>query len=233
MARGARNADIPCGMPSIDSAVLRASTGADLPSQPVPSRRDPRRDELLLAALAHGDPDARDELVRRYGEWVYGLARRLGHDPEAALRTTLRVFAALVRASGSLRPKGRLTPWLYQQVARTPASRGRARALMPPVTDAAPALRLATDHHPGEAGDSDQAASLRRALLAMPEPDREAMILFCAHAMTEAEIAQALRTSREAVVARLHSAAGSLRERLASRDIVAAASGSGTAGASP
>ena len=63
-------------------------------SEPRPRARE---DQELVAALRRGEAGAVEDLVDRYGAWIYRLARRLLSDPRDAEEVTQDVLLAVAQ----------------------------------------------------------------------------------------------------------------------------------------
>lgn len=90
-----------------------------------------RRDETgltdgqLLERFLSGDEAAFEALVRRHGQMVLGVCRRIvgdAHDADDCFQAT---FLVLVRKAASIVPRDKVGPWLYG-IARTTAVRVKA-----------------------------------------------------------------------------------------------------------
>src|SRR5947209_9820637 len=87
-----------------------------------------RSDAQLLAAFLARDEDAFNVLLRRHGQMVLGVCRRVlgnGHDAEDAFQAT---FLVLLRKAASLRQRELLGNWLYGVAYRTALEAKTARA---------------------------------------------------------------------------------------------------------
>jgi RNA polymerase sigma factor (sigma-70 family) len=180
--------------------------------------RDTRRltdHQLLDRCHRQRDEDAFAELVRRHGPMVLSTCRRvLRHeqDAEDAFQAT---FLILARKAAAIRQEA--SGWLYR-VAHRLALRARARAarrrerLTPlgEVFEAVPAPDTVRD-------------SLDEELLRLPEQYRSAVVLCYLEGRTQAEAAQLLATTTDAVNSRLKRARDLLRRRLARRGLTLSA----------
>lgn len=165
-------------------------------------------DDVALARLARsGDRAAFDELVRRYQKKVYRIAfgvLRSTHDADDAVQD---VFLRAYRYLPSFEASRSFESWLMgiaMNQART--LRGRRRA--PPGETARIAL-------PGKpAPDSEMHAAALQAVSALPEKQREAMLLYLNTELTTHEIGEILGCSRGAAGVHLHRARAALRKAL-------------------
>lgn len=156
-----------------------------------------------------GDMQAFRALFARHTPRVYGfLLHRTG---EAALaedltqQTWLRVHAA----RATFRAGARFRPWLYTIAANLRRDQLRAHP---------PEDLPGTLPEPPQEEDPDEARArrdlLRRALLALPEPYRDVIVLHRYHDLGFAEIAEIVGATEGAVKLRAHRGYLMLREQL-------------------
>ncbi len=168
-----------------------------------------------LIAASGGDPVRFGEIFDRHGETVLRfLVRRVG--PEAAESLLGEVFRIGFERRGSFdRARSSARPWLYGIASnvlfkhrRSEARRLRASA------------RLAADGRP-EAGEDQviagvDARSLWRqvahAISALPDGERDAMLLFAWEDLSYADVGEALEVPVGTIRSRIHRARGRLRE---------------------
>jgi RNA polymerase sigma-70 factor (ECF subfamily) len=67
----------------------------------------------LARAVAAGDPDAFEELYKRYYKRVYSLCLRMAGDPSLAEDIAQEVFLQVYRKIGSFRGDSAFTTWLH------------------------------------------------------------------------------------------------------------------------
>lgn len=165
-------------------------------------------DDRSLARQAQtGSRAAFDELVRRYQKKVYRLAfgiLRSTHDADDAVQ---EVFIRAYRYLPSLDPARSFEGWLMgiaMNQARTIRSRRRV-----PVEDTA---RIAVSEKP--ARDAEMHTAALQAVSALPEKQREAMLLHLNTELTTQEIGEILGCSRGAAGVHLHRARAALRKAL-------------------
>ena len=165
------------------------------------------RDRRLVAAANAGDASAFEELYRLYRDWIFSLAMRFvaqAADAEDVLQET---FSYLLSKPPHLRLSGRLTSFLYPVVKHL-ASHARNRRAR--YRDGGEAL----DHLTSSAVDSGRAdrRELALVLCALPEPQREVLLMRTVDDMTLSEIADALGIPLGTVKSRLHHALAWLRD---------------------
>jgi RNA polymerase sigma-70 factor (ECF subfamily) len=170
-------------------------------------------DGQLLARAAAGDEEAFALLYRRRGEAIYRFALGMTGSREAAEEVVQETFLALIeRPTGFDPARGELLSYLYG-IARNRSLRafrklGDLAALEedPRETEAASPLESLEAKARVEA--------LRRAVLALPEVYREAVILCDIEELNYAQAAEALGTAVGTVRSRLHRGRTLLAQKL-------------------
>lgn len=175
----------------------------------------PVPDQALLDALAAGQTSAFDQLYARAGTFVYRVALRVsGHESDAA-DVAQEAFVHVLEKAGSLRLTGKLTTYLYPVVIRL-ARRAREKAGRfhsdEEAFQGALAGLAAARHSSGSMGQATRLADLESALLALPTPQREAVVLRHLEGLTVAETAFAMDLPEGTVRSRVHGAIQTLRE---------------------
>jgi len=157
-----------------------------------------------MQAVAIGDRAALAELCARHERPLHRFLVRAAGESEADdlfQDTWLRV----VRAARTFDPRRRFTTWLYQialNLSRDRHRRTRSEPTAPEALDAMPAS-------PGGAaqGDAlDARIDVHSLLGALPEPQRDVVLLRLLHDATEEETAEILGCPRGTVKSRLHHA---------------------------
>lgn len=178
---------------------------------------DPSDDDLI-ARFRGGDVRAFEQLVRRWDRRVYGLAYRVVGDVEEAgdVRQTafLRAYGALESFNG----QAAFSTWLYRVVLNLCRDRLRSRRVRARHAEVMSAHRGEACH---EAGPSDGACEQRelsrevaKAVAALPQTEREVVVLRHYQGLTFGRIAEVLGTPVSTVKSRMSRALGSLRSRL-------------------
>ncbi len=181
-------------------------------SQPSPS------DAGLLDRYAAGDPLAARLLTERHVPRIHALARRMLGDDQEAEDVTQEAMLRLWKQAPSWRADGaKLSTWLYRITANLCIDRLRRRREtsagdLPDPADPAPA---ALDR----ISDRERAAALQRALAALPDRQRLAIVLRHLEERSNPEIAAVLDTSIEAVESLLARGRRNLAARLRGADI--------------
>jgi RNA polymerase sigma-70 factor (ECF subfamily) len=170
------------------------------------------RDEELRARLAAGDEDALAEVYDLFSPLVYGLARRVTADSEAAGDVTQEVFVGLWERPLSFDPaKGSLRTWLATLAHRRAVDwvRKESRHRRPP-----PIMeREGGNGHPTveeEVLEGELTRGVRRGLHALPGPLREVLELAYYRGLTYREVAVALGIPEGTAKSRIRSALAKL-----------------------
>lgn len=175
------------------------------------------KEKELIARAQAGDRAAFGALVREHGNEVYTLARRLVGDPHLAADIAQETLIRAWKALPNFRGDAALSTWLHRITVNTAwtqrqrARRHRGQSLDEFVDVAAP---IGADH-PEVAGEVlELRGRLRQALDALPEAQRQVVVLKDVYGWTHAEIAEAMGVSVSAAKVRLHRARARLARHL-------------------
>ena len=197
------------------------------PTLPMPTQADFKDDPgvALMLAWQGGDESAFDELVSQYSGRVYSLLTRfLGHHPSRE-DFVQEVFLRVVRARDRYEPSARFTTWLYRivfnlSVNETERAARRHHISLDQPTGEEESHRIEVedtrDPDPTAAmQSSDVIHAVRRAIAALPENQRMAVVLAKFDDMPYVEIAKVLDSSEKAIKSLIHRARETLRTELA------------------
>jgi RNA polymerase sigma-70 factor (ECF subfamily) len=197
-----------------------------------------RTDEELVASTLAGDTSAFDLLVLRWDRKIQGAIYRLIGSEEEARDLCQEAFFKAYRGLRAFKGEARFSSWLYQialNLCRDRMRRRRGRTLVSldalEADGQAPVLRDETN-----ALDLVEARDLQRrvkaAVLALPEEQREVIVLKEYEGLTFQEIADVLDMPVSTVKTRLYRGLDKLKERLCEEGVGAAvASPAGAPGA--
>lgn len=155
----------------------------------------------MLARLASlGDREAFDEVVRRHGPGMYRYASRMLTDRGDAQEAVQDAFVAAWKGLDRFRGRSSLRTWLFGLTAhkardiqrrRPPVPVGDERLLDQPARS--------QDQPEAQARRSELLRALDRALAELPVRQRACWLLVEVEAMTQAETAEILRMTPDAV----------------------------------
>lgn len=173
-------------------------------------------DEELLRMYCDGDIDAFDTLFDRHHVPVYNFARFILGDALGAEEIMQDTFLAVARSARRYEARGRFRAWIlgiarYRCLAALEAARARRAVIessgiefVDPVSaEPSPSERIVRD---------ERAAAVRRAIMDLPDRQREAIVLYAFEDMTYREIADALGTPINTVKTLIHRARSALAE---------------------
>jgi RNA polymerase sigma-70 factor (ECF subfamily) len=178
-------------------------------------------DEELVDAFQRGDFSAFDVLVRRWERKIHGAVYRMLGSEDETRDISQETFLRAYRALGTFKKEARFSSWLYQITLNLCRDRLRRRKLRNHVSlDALDEAAGAS--FPTAAGPSafdllerrDLSRSVAAAVEALPEEQREVIVLKEYQGLTFLEIAEALGLPPSTVKTRLYRGLGLLRQQL-------------------
>lgn len=174
---------------------------------------DALSDETLLAAMGAGDADAAAVFVRRFQSRVYGLALTMLRDPDVAEDVAQDTFVRAWRHAATYDARrGRVPTWLLTIARNAALDRARSRPVTPVDPDVVTAeLDRAAPNDGLDVADRDY---LRRAIAALPDDQRRALVLAMYAGRTAREIAELEGVPLGTVKTRIRAAMGKLRTAL-------------------
>jgi RNA polymerase sigma-70 factor (ECF subfamily) len=178
-----------------------------------------RSDEELVEACQAGEASAFDILVARWEDRIRGAAFRFLGSEEEARDVAQEAFLKAYRALSGFKQEARFSSWLYQiamNLCRDRLRRRKTRATvsLEELEGTGPVM---VETRPGAHErllERDLARAVRRAVHALPEEQREVVILKEYQDLTFLEIAQALGVPVSTVKTRLYRGLDQLRLRL-------------------
>jgi RNA polymerase sigma-70 factor, ECF subfamily len=181
----------------------------------------PSADQELLRQLAKGNEAAFLSLYERYQGPLYRFVLHMSGNTATAEEVTQEVFVLLMKKPKGYEPeRGSLAGYLFG-IARNLARRVMQRSrLVEPIDDESldheSEAALASDVDMlAELSNAELLESLRRAVLALPEPYREVVALCDLEEMSYADAAAVLECSPGTVASRLHRARAILKTKMA------------------
>jgi len=187
-----------------------------------------RSDEELVEACRAGETSAFDILVARWQDKIRGAAYRVLGSEDEARDVAQEAFLKAYRGLVAFKQEARFSSWLYQialnlcrdrlrrRKTRATVSLEEAEAVGPAIAEAGPGALERLQQ-------LDLARAVQRAIEALPDEQREVVVLKEYQGLTFLEIAQALEVPVSTVKTRLYRGLGQLRLRLESEGIRGAA----------
>jgi RNA polymerase sigma-70 factor (ECF subfamily) len=172
--------------------------------------------DALVERARSGDRQAIEQLLNELAPAVHRFGLRMcknAHDAEDVLQDTLIQIVAHIK---EFEGRGSLPSWVFALARSACARRRRGLKNAPPAGDEALAEQVSSEPSPEQlAGKQELGALLARALDALPDAQREVLLLRDVEGLSAPETAAALTLSVDAVKSRLHRARVELREQLA------------------
>jgi RNA polymerase sigma-70 factor (ECF subfamily) len=190
---------------------------------------DDAHDKALMTRIAAGDETALRELIEKHQGAVYGTISKMLGDPIEAQDLAQQVFVRVYRAAGSYRAVAQFRTWMFTIVRNLVFNehRRRSRATFIPLhpvetegtAGSGPSTGLdlpdTAGKSPGErALEREMMQAIDRAILALPEQQRLAIVLRRYDEFSYEEIAGILKTSVPATKSLLFRARETLRRAL-------------------
>jgi len=184
-----------------------------------------------MLGVKAGDEASFELLLAKYRTPLIHFLGRMVRDPAMAEDLAQEVFLRVYRARKGYKPSAKFTTWLFRiatnlalNAVRDERHRRRDVSIEQP-GEGAPGQSEADmqplevpDRRPGiveQMMDDDRAARIRRAILALPEKQRAAVLMHKYHEMDYDQIAEALECSESALKSLLFRAYEALRIDLA------------------
>ena len=170
-----------------------------------------QRDNELIERANRGQAEAFEHLYRRYRDWVYRVAWRFTNNRQDALDVVQETFVYLLKKFPGFELTASMTTFLYPVVKHLSLNVGRKR---PPkqATEDALAQVLDTERTPTPRSE------LAAVLAALPNEQREVVLMRFVDDMSLQEIAAGLRIPLGTAKSRLHNALRKLRDDPRARD---------------
>lgn len=170
-------------------------------------------DRADVARVQAGDVDAFEAIVRRWQSPLINLAYRFCGDRGRAEEMAQEAFLRAYRGLAQYRGDAAFSTWLFALA--TNLYRSELRRIPPRMVALEDAPEPADAHSMSDAYEMrDRDRAVRRAVHALPEKYREAMILFYFHEMDVPAAAQSLGLPEGTVKARLYRGRELLRAKL-------------------
>jgi RNA polymerase sigma-70 factor, ECF subfamily len=186
-----------------------------------------RSDVQLMLDVKAGDEESFELLLRKYRTPLVNFLYRMVRDSASAEDLAQEVFLRVYRARTQYAPSAKFTTWMFRiatNLALNAKRDGRYRQMEVTIDQSAEGgesdqsvLELA-DRKPGiehELMARDRSATIRRAIQALPEKQRAAVLLHKYQEMDYDEIAKILECSESALKSLLFRAYETLRVELA------------------
>ena len=175
---------------------------------------DAAEDAADMRALQHGDATALDRLMLRWQQPLRTYLMRHALSAEDALDLAQETFVRVFRHRDRFDLTRRFSTWMFQIALNLLRDQGR-RASRRPTSSIEDSPEPFTDHSPqADAEDREIAAAVRGAIAELPDPLREAIILFEYEHQSHQEIAQIVGATPKAIETRLQRARTQLRASL-------------------
>ena len=171
-------------------------------------------DRMLLERIRRGDTSGAGELFERYAPALLRFADRLLSDRSTAEEVTQEVFVKVISRAHQYDGRAEVSSWLFAIAANACRDRRRRdrRATVIPL-EAVPEPVQKGDGIEMMLGDRERREAVRRALAALSEEQREALVLARYHGLPYVEIAEVLGISVGAVKTRIFRAVEALKTR--------------------
>ena len=193
------------------AAVGRARSGFHTGTFVDESSRELLETQLVVAHAKEGDRDAWCSLYVRYANSVYTYVRSIVRDDDEAQDVTQHVFTKLMTAVVKYDDRGvPFVAWLLRLARNVAIDHLRANRLTPTDPVVAPDT--------GTGAELDRAHAVRIALAALPDEQRQVVILRHILGLTPAEIAERLGRTESSIHGLHHRGRLALQRELAQLD---------------
>jgi RNA polymerase sigma-70 factor, ECF subfamily len=181
-------------------------------------------DEELVERFQNGDRSVFDTLVQRWERRIQGAIYRLVGPGEDVRDLSQETLLKAYRGLGTFKKEARFSSWLYQialNVCRDRMRRGRGKTYVS-IDDISQSTPEVSERGPSaldliEARDLSQ--QVAAAVAALPDEQREVIVLKEYQGLTFVEIAETLDVPLSTVKTRLYRGLGQLRQQLVRQGI--------------
>ncbi len=167
-------------------------------------------DETLTHAVREGDLAAFDELYARYERRLFAYVRRWIPERARAEDVFQEVFLTVLRDRTFDPDRGRFATWLFTVARNRCLGEHRHSAKHSHIAEQLPRA-VAVEMEPA----FSEADRVRQAMAALPEPQRQLLLLKQVAELTYREIAAVLGVAEGTIKSRLHAATQAFRAQLA------------------
>lgn len=174
-------------------------------------------DLKLMLRVRRGDAGSFDELLRRYRVPMVNYFSRLLRDRALAEDLAQEVFLRVYRARHRYKPEARFTTWIYRIATNLPLNAIRDRKGVAPPDEEETEVSQIVDGKPTaeqQLMETDRKRLIRRAVEALPEKQRAAVILPKYQNVDYRQVAKVLGVTESAEKSLLFRAYESLRAHL-------------------
>jgi RNA polymerase sigma-70 factor (ECF subfamily) len=177
---------------------------------------EPLSDQELIQEVREGKRRAYTELMHRYQERVYWVARRIVGGHEDADDVTQETFVKAFLALGEFRGDSSFFTWLYRIAVNLSLNTIRKRQVLSYLHESELLGRFLPSHDdPSERVEQEETATLlERAIAQLPEKQRAVFVLRYHDELSYEEIAKILKTSIGGLKANYFHALRKVREHL-------------------
>jgi RNA polymerase sigma-70 factor (ECF subfamily) len=181
---------------------------------------DPPSDDDLMILGAEGDQRAFEILVSRWERQLFSFLEYMVGSREEAQDIAQETFLKMCQHSKRYQPSGKFRSWLFRIAGNLARSRLRRQKILRWIRfDPAVHDRLAPTEGPDAALEKQQErAAVRRALMRLPDRQRQAIVLRQYEGLAYREIAETMQTTVSAVETLLFRAMAALRRELARQE---------------
>lgn len=176
---------------------------------------EPMPDDMLLAGLGAGEPQAARAFIRRFQPAVFGVALAIVRDSGLAEDIAQQAFERAWRHAGLYDPRrGSVRTWLTRIVHNLAVDAMRVQRPTPVnPQDLVPLISVITDTPEHRALACETSAQLRTALATLPPEQARTVVMAAMHGMTAQQIANAenipvstAKSRIRAAITKLHAA---------------------------
>ena len=175
-----------------------------------------RTDEVLVLAHRQGDKAAFDELVDRHAGSLFGYLVRMTGRRDQAEDLFQETFLRVHSRADTFREGAAFKPWLFTIATRVAIDhrRGALRRLPTRSAETAPPAVSEAPGPPADAARSELKAQVRRAVDALPDRQRAALVLSRFEGLSYPEVARIMDCSVGTVKTHVSRALQALARRL-------------------